>query len=142
MTKLDDSNIIRIMKLSSRKEDYLETIFRLASKIESVGISDIARDRGVTLPTVKAAVARLKQEGFLTQRHYGKVILTDAGREKAREVYRAHSTIHTFLTKVLGLPNDISEREACLMEHGLSSMTLERLQLFVDNMMRKREGTF
>ena len=120
------------MKLSSRKEDYLETIFRLASKIESVGISDIARERGVTLPTVKSAMTKLKKDGLVTQRHYGKVVLTEIGRRKAEEVYKAHKTIRAFLHKILELPEEIAEAEACKMEHGLSGQTLEKLRAYVN----------
>jgi len=123
------------MKLSSRKEDYLETIYRLASKIDAVGISDIARERGVTLPTVKSAMTKLKKDGYINQRHYGKVLLTDLGRAKAEEVYKAHKTIRAFLHKILELPEEIAEKEACKMEHGLSVQTLDRLRDYVNKVL-------
>lgn len=132
MTELEESNIISAMKLSSRKEDYLETIYRLSSRIESVGISDIARERGVTLPTVKSAMTKLKKDGLVTQRHYGKVVLTETGRLRAEQVYKAHKTIRAFLHKILELPEEVAEAEACKMEHGLSLLTLERLRDYVN----------
>ncbi len=70
---LECSNIIRIMKLTTKEEDYLETIYRLSKKSDTVGISDVARKRGVTLPTVISAVSRLKENGLVSQRHYGKI---------------------------------------------------------------------
>jgi len=128
------------MKLSSKREDYLETIYRLSGKIDSVGISDIARERGVTLPTVKAAIAGLKEDGLLRQRHYGKVILTELGKTKAIEVYEAHKTIKMFLKEILGLPDRLSESEACKMEHGLSRKTLTRLERFIKTVINCRES--
>ncbi len=128
------------MKLSSKKEDYLETIYRLSSEIDSVGISDIARERGVTLPTVTSAVAGLKEKGYLNQRHYGKVTLTSTGETKAIAIYEAHKTIKRFLVEVLGLPENLSESEACKMEHGLSHETLERLKHFIKTVINCRES--
>jgi len=128
------------MKLSSKREDYLETIYRLSGKIDTVGISDIARERGVTLPTVKAAIEGLKEDGFLNQRHYGKVILTELGQAKAIEIYEAHKTIKMFLKEILGLPDRLSESEACKMEHGLSRKPLTRLERFIKTVLNCRES--
>lgn len=128
------------MKLSSRKEDYLETIYRLSAEIDSVGISDIARERGVTLPTVTSAVSGLKEKGYLNQRHYGKVTLTSSGEAKAIDIYEAHKTIKRFLREVLGLPENLSESEACKMEHGLSRETLDRLKHFIKTVINCRES--
>ena len=128
------------MKLSSKKEDYLETIYRLSGEIDSVGISDIARERGVTLPTVTAAVTGLKEEGYLKQREYGKITLTSSGKAKAIEIYEAHKTIKKFLQKILGLPENLAELEACKMEHGLSRETLNRLKHFIRTVASCRES--
>ncbi len=128
------------MKLSSKKEDYLETIYRLSGEIDTVGISDIARERGVTLPTVTAAVAGLKEKGYLNQRYYGKVTLTKSGKAKAIEIYEAHKTIKRFLQKILGLPENLAESEACKMEHDLSRETLNRLKHFIKTVIDCRES--
>jgi DtxR family Mn-dependent transcriptional regulator len=128
------------MKLSSKKEDYLETIYRLSGQIDAVGISDIARERGVTLPTVTAAVSGLKEKGYLKQRHYGKVVLTSSGEAKAIEIYEAHKTIKKFLQKILGLSENLAESEACKMEHGLSRETLGRLKQFINTVIDCRES--
>jgi len=140
LTKLGESNIIRTMKLSSKKEDYLETIYRLSQEIDAVGISDIARERGVTLPTVKSAVTKLKEKGLLTQRYYGKVVLTEAGEEKAAQIYESHKTLRKFLNEILGLSPEISEEDACQMEHGLSPETFRRLERFVRMVLECRES--
>ncbi len=128
------------MKLSAKKEDYLETIYRLSSEIDTVGISDIARERGVTLPTVTSAVAGLKEKGYLNQRYYGKVTLTSSGKAKAVAIYEAHKTIKKFLIEILGLQENLAESEACKMEHGLSSETLNRLKTFINTVIDCRES--
>jgi len=129
---LDVSNIIRTMKLTTKEEDYLETIYRLSQKSDTVGVSDVARKRGVTLPTVISAVSRLKENGLVSQRHYGKIFLSDEGEKKAAHIYRTHKAIRLFLTSVLRLPPDQSEAEACKLEHAISDETIKRLTAFVE----------
>lgn len=120
------------MKLTSREEDYLETIYRLSRKSGPVGISDVARERGVTLPTVVSAASRLKMMGLISQRHYGKIVLNRSGRKKAKEIFKTHKAIKLFLTEVLCLPQEHSEGEACRLEHVMSRETLRRLMAFVE----------
>jgi len=129
---LEYSNIIRIMKLTTKEEDYLETIYRLACESDTVGISDVANARGVTLPTVISAVSRLKDNGLVSQRHYGKIFLSDLGQEMARDIYRTHSALKLFLTDVLLLPSKESEKEACKLEHAVSDETIKRLVIFME----------
>ena len=131
------------MKLTSREEDYLETIYRLARTIDSVGISDVAHERQVTLPTVKSAVKRLKENGLVSQRHYGKIVLNASGRKQAEEIYRVHKALKIFLNEILLLPPELSEKEACRMEHGMSKKTLKRLVDFtelIQNCPEKQSG--
>ncbi len=120
------------MKLTSREEDYLETIYRLSQTIDAVGISDVAHERQVTLPTVKSAVKRLKENGLVSQRHYGKIVLNASGRKQAEDIYRVHSALRIFLNEILQLPPELSEHEACRMEHGMSKKTINRLVDFTE----------
>jgi len=131
------------MKLTSREEDYLETIYRLSQTGDSVGISDVAHERNVTLPTVKSAVKRLKEHGFVNQRHYGKIVLNTSGRKQAEEIYRVHRAIRIFLSEILRLSPELSEREACRMEHGMDKQTLKRmvdLTELIRNCPQKHKG--
>lgn len=120
------------MKITPKIEDYLETIFRLSKKMDTVGVSDVAKAREVSVPTARTAVNRLQEMGFLHQRHYGKIILHEKGEQKGREIYRVHRTLRRFLMDVLLLDPTTAEQDACLMEHGLSLQTLERLRIFLD----------
>jgi len=132
LTKLEESNILPIMKLTTREEDYLETIFRLSERSDEVGISDVARARGVTMPTVISAVTRLKRNGLIRKRHYGKINLNPAGRKRAEEIYRRHKAIKAFLVDILELSQKNAEQEACRMEHAMSRKTIMKLVNFMD----------
>lgn len=119
--------------LSDRTSDYLETIYLLSLRQDTVGISQVAAARGVTIPTARAAVRRLKQDGCIRQERYGKILLTESGRERAASVYRTHSTLYRFLHGVLGVPAETADADACKLEHGLSETTLGRLTKFLDS---------
>jgi DtxR family Mn-dependent transcriptional regulator len=120
------------MKLTLKEEDYLETIYLLLHQSESVGISDIARARGVTLPTVFSAVSRLKDNGLVQQSHYGKVTLTTEGEKAAAEVFEIHRILKMFFVQVLQLPEELAEQNACRIEHGISREAIKQLEGFVD----------
>lgn len=118
--------------LTAREEDYLETIYRLAGIGDSVGVTDVAKARQVTVPTARAAVTKLARYGLIRKEHYGKITLRSAGRRRAEEIYAMHRALLRFLQEVLSLVPEVAEREACRMEHGLSKETLRRLVLFLE----------
>jgi len=121
------------MKITSKIEDYLETIFRLSQEMDTVGVSDVAKARGVSVPTARTAVNRLQEYGFVHQKHYGKIILHDEGLKKGEEIFHVHKTLRRFLRDILLVDQETAEQEACRMEHGLSRETLERLTKFLDS---------
>lgn len=118
--------------LTPRAVDYLETIYLLSQRHDTVGVSQVAAERDVTIPTARSAVSRLKTGGYVRQERYGKLVLTDKGRRRAAEVYRTHSVLYRFLHKVLGVDAEQADCEACTLEHGLSPDTVARLALFLE----------
>ena len=46
--------------LSARIADYLETVYLLSLRQDTVGVSQVATERGVTIPTARSAVRKLK----------------------------------------------------------------------------------
>ncbi len=118
--------------LSARTADYLETIYVLSLHHDTVGVSQVAADRKVTVPTARSAIGRLKDDGFVRQERYGKVLLTPKGRERAARVYRSHTVLFRFLHEVLHVEPTTADEEACRLEHGLSQDTLAKLLEFLD----------
>jgi DtxR family Mn-dependent transcriptional regulator len=118
--------------LSARSADYLETIYLLSLRHDTVGVSQVAEERGVTIPTARSAIGRLRKAGYVRQERYGKILLTESGRGRAEYVYRTHRIIFRFLHEVLGVDSETADSEACRMEHGLSENTRDRLVDFLD----------
>lgn len=123
------------MKLSVKEEDYLETIYRLSRHEGYVRISEIARARGVRLPTVISAISRLKENALVRQEYYGKVSLTPTGKKMGAKIYKTHRILRIFFDEVLGLPYEMSEENACRMEHGANREIVRRLEALTEAML-------
>jgi Mn-dependent DtxR family transcriptional regulator len=118
--------------LTARTIDYLETIYLLSQRQDTVGVSQVAAERDVTIPTARAAVRRLKEAGYVRQERYGKIVLTKKGATRAATVYRTHRVLFRFLHEVLGVESERADAEACRLEHDLSADTFARLIDFLD----------
>ena len=130
---------MRGIMLTPRTVDYLETIYLLSLRNDTVGVSQVAAEREVTIPTARSAVVRLKDAGLVRQERYGKILLTDSGRKRAESVYRTHKVIFRFLHDVLGVDSETADAEACKMEHGLSEDTRARLVEFLDEQCETKD---
>lgn len=119
--------------LTPRTADYLETIYVLSLANDTVGVSQVAAERSVTIPTARSAVVKLRDAGLVRQERYGKILLTETGRQRAESVYRTHKAMFRFLHDVLGVNAETADAEACIMEHGLSESTRARLVEFLDS---------
>ena len=117
--------------LSMAGEDYLEAIYRIATKnggdeVRDVRSVDVAEQLGVSKASVSKALATLRDAGMVEQVRYGRVVLTEAGKEYGARVWRAHRVLRTFLHDELGVATEVADEEACLLEHYLSEDTMTR----------------
>lgn len=87
---------------------------------------------------IEKVLGTLVEHGFvhLTNKT---VRLTEKGAEKAAQVACKHAVLATFLTDVLGKQPEAASKEACILEHDVSTETIERLDNFLDQ--RKPEHT-
>lgn len=115
--------------LTKASEDYLEAIYRLsgASGDGAVRSVDVAEQLGVSKASVNKALSTLKEANMVEQSRYGRVSLTQEGRDYAAAVWRAHRALRLFLESDLGVEAGRADEEACLMEHVLSEDTMGRL---------------
>lgn len=124
---IDDAN------LTSSLEDYLKAIYTLNSKHKIIRVKDIAREMNNSMPSVCAALARLKAMGLVEYEKYDHIEFTDRGESIGYRISRKFDCLCEFLAVILMLQGpDIGEM-ACGMEHGVSHETflrLERLLIF------------
>lgn len=117
--------------LTVANEDYLECIVRIeleddAARDSGIRSVEIAQRLDVSKASVNKAITSLKTQGMVEQAHYGKVRLTELGREIGAQVWRRHRMLRAFLTDELGVDFARADEEACRMEHALSDDTMDR----------------
>lgn len=117
--------------LTMANEDYLECIVRTeleddAARDSGIRSVEIAQRLDVSKASVNKAITSLKTQGMVEQAHYGKVRLTELGREIGAQVWRRHRMLRAFLTDELGVDFARADEEACRMEHALSDDTMDR----------------
>lgn len=117
--------------LTHSLEDYIEVIYRLSKEGKKARVSEIARILVVKMPSVNSAIALLKEQGLVTQEPYGAAELTVRGALIARKILSKHVLLTRFLT-LIGVKEDIAEKDACEMEHIISAETLVAITDYVD----------
>jgi len=113
--------------LTSALEDYLETIFQVIRDRDVARVRDIARARDVKPGSVTPALKRLEDLSLIRYERREFIRLTPAGEEAARRVVARHSVLVDFFTRILKMPADLADRDACSMEHSLSDTAMDRL---------------
>jgi DtxR family Mn-dependent transcriptional regulator len=117
--------------LNPTRENYLRALYQLSRAGDSVRLTDLAHAQGVRLPTARHAVNCLRDVGLVEQENYRRISLTLTGMAVGREICDRFNLTRKFLIEVLGVTDDVAEREACVMEHHLDDDTLNRLAAFV-----------
>jgi len=115
------------LKIHESGENYLETILILSKRNGSVRSIDIANELDYSKPSVSIAMKNLRKNDYIRVDEDGFIALTDSGKEVANSMYERH----LFLSKCLmdmGVSKEIAEKDACRMEHILSSESFEAIQ--------------
>ncbi|HOO73272.1 MAG TPA: metal-dependent transcriptional regulator [Spirochaetota bacterium] len=118
--------------LTSNMEDYIETIWLLSKEKKVVRVKDIAGSLEIKMPSVTAALNKLKEMELIEYEKYGFIELTEKGKTAAQKVYGRHSCLRDFFHKVLQIDLDQANADACRVEHVLSPDACSRLSSFLD----------
>ncbi|WP_258359564.1 metal-dependent transcriptional regulator [Moorella sulfitireducens (nom. illeg.)] len=76
-----------------------------------------------------STLANLK---LVKQERYGPIELTPAGRQEAAKIQRRHRLLYRFLVEILGVDARTAQKDACLIEHVVSPLTLARLAEYLE----------
>ena len=117
--------------LTSNMEDYMETIAILSTTNRVVRVKDIARKLNIKMPSVTAALNKLKNWELIQYEKYSYIELTEKGITMAQRVFKKHSCLFDFFHSVLALEINTANAEACKVEHDLDTDTFKRLHLFL-----------
>ena len=115
---------------TDRMEDYLEVIYELIKEKGYATTIDISQYLNVSSPSVTKMVQRLDESGHLNYEKYRGIVLTDQGTAVAKGIHERHNLLVEFL-RMIGVKDDIANRDAEGIEHHLHPETLKKLEDFV-----------
>lgn len=123
------------MNLQESGEMYLETIYILSKKSNSVRSIDVGEYMGYSKPSVSRAVSLLKEGGYVVSDRDGFLSLTDAGLEIAEKMYERHTMLTEFLVR-LGVNEETAAEDACKIEHDISDESFNAIKRYAFKHLR------
>ncbi|WP_298666472.1 metal-dependent transcriptional regulator [uncultured Methanofollis sp.] len=123
---------------SSVREDCLEAILALSGKdCRPVSEAEVGGAVEADTAEVMAALRTLVTGGDITREGEG-YMLTPQGKKTAESVFRKHRVLECFLSEMLGMDTGAASKEACVLEHGVSDETIDRLSTYIQGPGRHR----
>ena len=119
-------------------QNYLELIYELSIDGKKARVSDIAKQLGVSKPSVNNAVVVLAKDGYVDYEKYADIKLTDKGRKTAEFICSKHQTIKQLFIEVLNIDEKIADTDACLIEHVISDESIKAMQVFMGNNQKNK----
>lgn len=119
------------MNIYESAEDYLEAILMIQERKGYVRSIDIAEELQFSKASVSIAMKKLRENGYVSVDHAGKITLLKPGREIAERIYERHKVL-TSLFERLGVNHDTAAKDACKVEHDLSPETFNALKRFYE----------
>lgn len=121
--------------ISQAEENYLKALFHLTNEMQEkseAGTNELAEMLDVTPATANNMLKKLKEKEWVAYEKYGKITLTDKGRNLAVETVRKHRLWETFLYEKLNFTWDEVHEVAEQLEHIQSNKLVEQLESFLD----------
>ena len=115
------------MQVGETIENYLETIFMLLQKQDSIRSIDVVNEMGYSKPTISVMMKQLREGGFIEIDESGYITLTNVGLDIAKRVYERHVLLTEILIK-LGVTEEVAHEDACKVEHQLSTESFARIK--------------
>ncbi|PPL04599.1 metal-dependent transcriptional regulator [Parapedobacter indicus] len=120
--------------LSDTEENYLKALLRITGEYGSggeAGTNQLAGKLNVRPATATDMLKKLREKRLVNYEKYGKISLTDTGRDLAIAIIRKHRLWETFLFDKLGFSWDEVHDIAEQLEHIKSDELVERLDKFL-----------
>lgn len=118
------------MSIFESGENYLETIYKLLLSKNDVHAIDVVNELNFSKPSVSNALKKLVKQEYITIDINNHIHLTQKGKRKAKEINDRHQTLKTLLIK-LGVDEKTAEKDACKIEHDLSSESFEAFKKLI-----------
>ena len=116
------------MKVRESAKNYLKTILILQEKLGEVRSVDVARELGVSKPSVSNAIKKLRSEGFVDMDSSRSLVLTEDGMKCAASIVERHVVIEKYLTDVLNVDEQTAHSDSCRLENLISTEAYTKIK--------------
>ncbi|MHC1625090.1 MAG: metal-dependent transcriptional regulator [Methermicoccaceae archaeon] len=123
---------------TERIEDYLEAIYLIECKKGYAKAKDISKILGVSPSSVTEMFQKLSDNKYINYEKYGGATLTANGKDIAKMTWEKHKILRDFFI-MLGVEEDVANRDACRMEHVVNPETVDRLRKLVEFVRQFKE---
>jgi DtxR family Mn-dependent transcriptional regulator len=114
-------------ELSHSMAHYLQAVAGLKKEKGYARVGDIAQRLGVSKSGVTSMLRSLAARGLVDHERYACVELTESGKELAARTECNRHLLTVFFRDVLGVSDDVSREDACMIEHLVSQEAMTRL---------------
>ena len=108
-------------------EMYLESIYVLSLKSDTVRRIDISKYMGYAKPSVTRGISLLEERGLVSVDESGNLLLTKEGKKEAQQIYERHTVLTKMFVK-LGVDEKTAAQDACRIEHYISNKTFNAIK--------------
>ena len=92
---------------------------------------DIANELRLSKASVSRGLGLLREKGLIHIADNGDLEFTPSGQNLAQNIFHTHQVLTVFFQETAKVPLDVAERDACRIEHVISSETLKGIIRFL-----------
>ena len=111
-------------------EDYIEFIYNKISNKENVKAIDIAKHFEISRSSVSEALIRLADMNLIIYEGRNGIQITQEGEKTAEKIIKKHKILFEFFNNILGIEDEISNENACKIEHVIDDDVIKKIFLF------------
>ena len=115
------------METKESSQMYLETIYILSQKSDTVRKIDVSKYMGFAKPSVTRGISLLEKQELVTVDESGNILLTENGKKEAQKIYERHTVLTKMFTN-LGVDEKTAAEDACRVEHYISDTTFKAIK--------------
>lgn len=116
--------------ITSGLEDYLELIYNTLENGVEIRAVDIAHKFNISRPSVSEALIRLAEEDLIIYEGRKGIKITSKGIKQAQRIIKKHQILFSFFNNILGIEEEISNKNACKIEHVIDDEIISKIEKF------------
>ena len=116
--------------ITSGLEDYIELIYNSISNNKEIKAIDISHAFNISRPAVSEALIRLMDMDLIIYEGRKGIKITPKGIVEAKKIINKHNILYRFFKEVLGVEDELADKNACKIEHVIDEELLSKLDKF------------